>query len=127
MTDTLAGLREEWERKPQSGKDVLDRRAGSWTVEFVERLFARAEAAERERELDLVALEAAEKEVDALQARVAACEQAIVKMAEPYEALRMDDESRRWIAPEVWKTIVEATEQARALLAPPASQRRGPA
>lgn len=41
---------------------------------------------------------------------------AIVEMAIPYEGIRADSESRKWIAPEIWDHIVEATETARALL-----------
>ena len=38
---------------------------------------------------------------------------AVVDMAIPYEALRMDAESRKWIAPSIWDHIVRATETAR--------------
>lgn len=37
----------------------------------------------------------------------------LVEMALPYEAIRADDGSRKWIAPEIRKHIVEATEAAR--------------
>lgn len=48
-----------------------------------------------------------------------ALKRAVVEMAIPYEALRMDDDSRKWIAPSVWKMIIAATEQGRAILAAP--------
>ena len=43
--------------------------------------------------------------------------EAIVVMAVPYEALRLDEESRKWIHPEIWKAIVEAREAARGVAA----------
>lgn len=55
-------------------------------------------------------------EIPALRDRNAVLLRAIVEMALPYEALRMDGGSRRWIAPTTWKLIVEATDRARALL-----------
>jgi hypothetical protein len=53
----------------------------------------------------------------ALQAENAALKLAIVKMVLSYEALQMDDGSRKWIAPTIWKAIVEATLAAREAVA----------
>lgn len=50
------------------------------------------------------------------ESRVQELEYAIATMALPYEALRMDEASRKWISPVVWKHIVEATDRARTLL-----------
>jgi hypothetical protein len=100
-TDTPAALRKEqiaiWEAYGPYPQDA-----------FIERLLAAIERAERERELDLVALEAAEKEVDTLQARVAALSDVVQEMIEKREGLAYES---------------ELLERARALLAPPASQR----
>lgn len=41
---------------------------------------------------------------------------ALVECAIPYEAIRMDAESKKWIAPEVWKAIEDATDTARKLV-----------
>jgi hypothetical protein len=42
--------------------------------------------------------------------------EALAKAAIPYEALLMDVESRKWIAPEVWTAIETAVTAARAAL-----------
>jgi len=54
--------------------------------------------------------------------RVEPLRQAVVDMAIPYEAIRADAPSQRWIAPTVWAHIVAATERARALLAAPTTE-----
>jgi anaerobic glycerol-3-phosphate dehydrogenase len=46
--------------------------------------------------------------IDRLTAQIDQLRETIVKCALPYEAIRMDSESRRWIAPQVWKAIEEA-------------------
>lgn len=56
-------------------------------------------------------------QVRGLVARIATLERALVAMAIPYEGIRGDGESRRWIAPQIWEMIVQATETARALAA----------
>lgn len=48
---------------------------------------------------------------------------ALVKCAIPYEAIRMDAGSRKWIAPEIWNAIIAATDEARALVC--ANDRKG--
>jgi len=53
--------------------------------------------------------------LEAAKAENAKLRREIVNMVIPYEALRADDGSRKWIAPELWKHIVEATETARAM------------
>jgi len=70
-------------------------------------------------------------EIDALRAALARLTaenkellRAVVEMAIPYEGIRGDAESQRWIAPEVWRHIVEATDTARALL-PRAAAKEG--
>lgn len=40
----------------------------------------------------------------------------MVELAVPFEGLRMDDESRKWIAPELWDAMVHATNAARSFL-----------
>ncbi len=55
--------------------------------------------------------------LERLRAKVAELEGAVTVMAIPYEALRMDEPSRQWIAPQVWDHIVKATETARAIVA----------
>ena len=42
---------------------------------------------------------------------------ALVECALPYEALLLDQESRKWIAPTVWKAIETAVAASRAALA----------
>ena len=69
------------------------------------------EAVEAEANAKLIV--AAVNSYDALRA-------AAVAAAIPYEALLMDNESRKWIAlaPEVWSAIEKAVEQLRAALHP---------
>jgi hypothetical protein len=55
-------------------------------------------------------------ERDALLAEVGRLREALAKAAIPYEAILMDGESRRWIAPEVWAAIETAVMDARAAL-----------
>ena len=57
-------------------------------------------------------------EADALRAEVERLRAVLVVCAIPYEALRMDDESRKWIAPSIWQRMIDATDAARAALAP---------
>jgi hypothetical protein len=85
MTDDIAALREEWETGKLSGGLTLPRplkaAAHPQIEQFVERLFARAEAAERERDewKNRAKVEGHRAEVerqgyDALQGRVAELE-----------------------------------------------------
>jgi len=53
---------------------------------------------------------------DALRAERDRLRVCIVEMAIPYEALRLDAGSRKWIAPVVWQHIIDATTAARAAL-----------
>jgi hypothetical protein len=55
-------------------------------------------------------------ERDALLSEVAQLRDALASAAIPYEALLMDAESRRWIAPEVWSAIEDAQVKARIAL-----------
>ena len=55
-------------------------------------------------------------EIDALRAERDRLRVCIVEMAIPYEALRLDAGSRKWIAPVVWQHIIDATTAARAAL-----------
>ncbi len=55
-------------------------------------------------------------ERDQLLAEVARLRKVLVQMAIPYEALLMDAESRKWIAPTVWSAIEAAVTAARAAL-----------
>jgi len=57
-----------------------------------------------------------ESRVLELESRVRELEYAIAVMALPYEALRLDEGSRKWISPVIWKHIVESTDRARTLL-----------
>lgn len=43
---------------------------------------------------------------------------AVVEMAIPYEALRMDGGARKWVSPEVWNAIIMSTEKARSIVSP---------
>lgn len=96
MTDTLAALREEWERPmPKDQAKLL-----YWLGDFVERLFARAEAAEREIEELREALEPFTRGN-------------VVKYGARSRGLAYE--------------YSDYVERARKLLAPPASPRRGPA
>ena len=55
-------------------------------------------------------------ERDQLLAEVTRLREALVQAAIPYEALLMDAESRKWIAPEIWTAIVTAVTATRAAL-----------
>src|SRR6185369_16814230 len=48
-----------------------------------------------------------------LFAEVGRLREALAKAAIPYEAILMDGESRRWVAPEVWAAIETAVMDAR--------------
>lgn len=48
---------------------------------------------------------------------------ACVELALPYEALLMDHESRRWIAPEIWKAIETGVATIRSIVAARTSSR----
>lgn len=58
-------------------------------------------------------------------AGMAAVIEALALCAIPYEALLMDRESRKWIAPEVWSDIERAVIAARAALAAVEGLRKG--
>lgn len=58
----------------------------------------------------------ARTEIDTLKRRVDTLEKALVVSAIPYEALLLDAESRKWIAPEVWNAIEQAVTAIRATL-----------
>lgn len=73
------------------------------------RLIASAELAEAR----YVALEA---RYVALVDRVWELREAAVKLVLPYEALLVDNESRRWLAPTLWAAIEEGVKAVRAAL-----------
>lgn len=56
---------------------------------------------------------AATKESLNLLRQITRLKEILVKCTVPYEALLMDKESRKWIAPEIWKTIEDAVQSAR--------------
>lgn len=53
-----------------------------------------------------------------LQAEVKGLREALIAAVIPYEALLIDSESRKWIAPEVWAAIENAVAALRAALPP---------
>lgn len=56
--------------------------------------------------------------------QLAALREATVNLVIPYEALLVDPESRKWIAPEVWTAIQQGVAALREALNPELAQRK---
>jgi hypothetical protein len=71
--------------------------------------------------IDRSAIEAAARREARMSARTLA--EALVECVIPYEALLVDAESRKWIAPQVWEAMERAVLAAREVLASASSGR----
>lgn len=78
---------------------------------IIDREGARGQIATADSDEDAQTITEALNSYDALR-------EAAAKAAIPYEALLMDSESRRWIAPEVWTAMENAVAELRAALHP---------